>query len=110
MAESRHDADSPVDTDDARIYCLYKGTHKMAQLTESEMLLAIKETVTTALHEFSLEMRAERARDIQFHEARCPWGNDYKVTKAKVLGFIIGAGAFGGGLGAGLATWLTKIL
>lgn len=110
MAESRHNSDSPVDTDDARIYCLYKGSHKMAQLTESEMLLAIKQTVTDALRAFANEMRIERTRDIALHEAQCPWGNDYKVTKARLFGFLVGCGALGGSLGAGLATLISKLL
>ena len=110
MAESRHDSDSPVDTNDARIYCLYKGMHKMAQMSESEMLLAIRETVTEALRDFAVEMRKERLSDIALHEARCPWGLDYRETKARLFGFLIGCGALGGSLGAGIATVLGKLL
>lgn len=82
----------------------------MGQLTEDAMLLAIKETMESALRNFADEMRRERERDISMHQAACPWGNDYKVTKARMVGFLIAVGAFGGSLGAGLASLLAKIL
>lgn len=75
----------------------------MAQMTEEAMLLAIKETMESALDKFAKAMKDAWSRDIQIHVLSCPSALDWRLTKARFVGLIIGAAAGGGGLGGLIA-------